>query len=172
MSTVQSLGSSAGATGVPPWSVAPQAAAPGSLFSTRTGPDAVSTAAAGSTDTPSVYSAYYGPPPPGVQGIDVMGHIARTNLTLPAYYQGKNLYLERVISWGVADLEDWPTTAFLPLIPYDGMNFTFSKMQATPHILDRVPEEAASRLVTTQFELQEASTERYGLAFRMEHGLL
>ena len=78
------------------------------------------------------------------------------------------MYLERVISWGVADLEDWPTTAFLPLVPYDGMTFSFSKMQSTPHILDRVPEEAASRLVTTQFELQQASTERYGLAFRME----
>lgn len=53
-------------------------------------------------------------------------------------------------------------------MPYDGMHFTWSKMQNTPHILDRVPEEAASRLVTTTFELQTASTERYGLAFRME----
>ena len=65
-----------------------------------------------------------------------------------------------------------PTTAFLPLVPYDGMTFSFSKMQATPHILDRVPEEAASRLVTTQFELEQASTERYGLAFRMEQYVL
>ena len=172
-----SLRSGAGTVEGVPYSVADSAAAPGSLpgyGASNPMERAVASAATGVADpkTPSVYEAYYGPAPAGLQGVDVMGHIARTNLTLPAYYQGKNMYLERVISWGVADLEDWPTTAFLPLIPYDGMTFTFSKMQATPHILDRVPEEAASRLVTTQFELQEASTERYGLAFRMEHGLL
>jgi hypothetical protein len=115
----------------------------------------------------NLFEAYFGPAPEGMNA-DAVSRIARTNLQLPAYYQGRNLYLERIISWGVADVEDWPTTAFLPLLPYDGMHFTWSKMQNTPHILDRVPEEAASRLVTTTMEMNSASTERYGLAFRME----
>lgn len=35
----------------------------------------------------NIYDSYYGPAPAGLQNVDVMGHIARTNLTLPAYYQ-------------------------------------------------------------------------------------
>ena len=121
----------------------------------------------GSNQPGNIFEAYFGPAPEGMD-TQAMSRVARTNLQLPAYYQGRNLYLERIISWGIADVEDWPTTAFLPLLPYDGMHFSWSKMQNTPHILDRVPEEAASRLVTTSFEMSSASTERYGLAFRME----
>lgn len=127
----------------------------------------VSAVYGGSPGPSNVFEAYFGPAPEGMD-THAMSRVARTNLQLPAYYQGRNLYLERIISWGVADVEDWPTTAFLPLLPYDGMHFSWSKMQNTPHILDRVPEEAASRLVTTSFEMSSASTERYGLAFRME----
>lgn len=35
----------------------------------------------------NIYDSYYGPAPAGLQNVDVMGHIARTNFTLPAYYQ-------------------------------------------------------------------------------------
>lgn len=121
----------------------------------------------GTSGPANVFEAYFGPAPMGFE-TEGMNRVARTNLQLPAYYQGRNMYLERIVSWGVADVMDWPTTAFLPLLPYDGMHFSWSKMQNTPHILDRVPEEAASRLVTTSFEMSSASTERYGLAFRME----
>ena len=105
------MSSFAGTSTVPDYSVAGTPAAPGSLasFSNISRNEAMLasvTTGAANPSAASVYEAYYGPTPTGLQNVDVMGHIARTNLTLPAYYQGKNLYLERVISWGVADLED------------------------------------------------------------------
>jgi hypothetical protein len=157
------------ATSTPDYSLSASAGLGGSMnVPTMTPADGnVSGVSAGSAGPSNVFEAYFGPAPEGMNAAAV-SRIARTNLQLPAYYQGRNLYLERIISWGVADVEDWPTTAFLPLLPYDGMHFSWSKMQNTPHILDRVPEEAASRLVTTTMEMNSASTERYGLAFRME----
>lgn len=157
------------ATSTPDYSLSASAGLGGSMnVPTMTPADGnVSGVSAGSAGPSNVFEAYFGPAPEGMNA-DAVSRIARTNLQLPAYYQGRNLYLERIISWGVADVEDWPTTAFLPLLPYDGMHFSWSKMQNTPHILDRVPEEAASRLVTTTMEMNSASTERYGLAFRME----
>ena len=77
---------------VPEYSVADAPAAPGSLaqFAGLGGRDALQASVATGSAQPnaaSVYEAYYGPAPAGVQNVDVMGHIARTNLTLPAYYQ-------------------------------------------------------------------------------------
>lgn len=90
-----------------PHALAGAPAAPGNLFR---GQSAISAQAGNVTGVSTTrvgdYEAYYGPAPPGVSNADVMGQVARTNLQLPAYYQGKNLYLERIISWGVADLDD------------------------------------------------------------------
>lgn len=152
-------------------SATPSASPSGQITSLGPKDGNVSAVYRGSAEPANIFEAYFGPAPAGFD-TSGMNRVARTNLQLPAYYQGRNLYLERIISWGVADVQDWPTTAFLPLLPYDGLTFSWSKMQNTPHILDRVPEEAASRLVTTTFEMSSASSERYGLAFRMEHGLL
>lgn len=89
------MASFAGATTIPPTRLATDAAAPGSLpvFAISKQDAFVAGAATGAADpgAQSVYESYYGPAPLGLQGTDVMSHIARTNLTLPAYYQVKFL---------------------------------------------------------------------------------
>ena len=87
---------SAGAGTIPDYGVASAPAIPGSLSRyTAVAPQDAATAGAATgfanPQSASVYEAYYGPPPAGLQGVDVMGHIARTNLTLPAYYQVRSL---------------------------------------------------------------------------------
>jgi hypothetical protein len=120
----------------------------------------------------ALWEMFYGPPQAGLQNVETMGEHARVNEQLPQYYVGKNLHLENLITHKIADMSDWVLTVFLPLVPYDGQHFTWSQLVHIPHVMDRVPEEATSRLITAKYEMQSASTERHGIAFRMEHGYM
>ncbi|KKK56061.1 hypothetical protein LCGC14_3068310, partial [marine sediment metagenome] len=92
-----------------------------------------------------------------------------TNYDLPEAYKGKNLFLRDTIDGLIMDAKDeWYTTAALPWAQTDQMHIQWNEFHFNRRLVDRVPHEGISRLVTSSKRQFRTHVVRHGIAFVME----
>ena len=116
------------------------------------------------------WSRWFGVPPYSNFQRDNYADLGHENYTLPTAYVGRNLHIEKLLNVSIASTDDFYTRVLLPWQQYDGMRVTWSKWSGFDHLMTQVPEEVPAPQIQTRFESGEAYQQRYGLAFKMEHG--
>jgi hypothetical protein len=89
---------------------------------------------------------------------------------LPDAYKGANQYMSKIIIATVLEVECWGTGIACPWKKWDGMKIAWDEWIFNNELPTRTPEEAVSRLLSSRFNEHSATTERFGIAFIMEHG--
>lgn len=89
---------------------------------------------------------------------------------LPEAYKGANPYMSKIIIASVLEAECWGTSIACPWKKWDGMKIQWDEWIFDRALPTRTPEEAVSRLLSSSFNEHSATTERFGIAFIMEHG--
>jgi hypothetical protein len=116
------------------------------------------------------WAKWFGQPPFGHYEQDNYALLGHENYQLPTAYIGRNLHIEKMLNVAIASEDDYYTRVLLPWKVYDGMKITYSKWSGFDHMMYQVPEEVPAPQIQTRFESGEAYQQRYGLAFKMEHG--
>lgn len=89
---------------------------------------------------------------------------------LPDAYKGSNAYMSKIIIAAVLEAECWGTSIACPWKKWDGMSIQWDEWIFDQALPTRTPEEAVSRLLSSRFREHSATTQRFGIAFIMEHG--
>ena len=116
------------------------------------------------------WAQWFGQPPFGHYQTDNYAMLGHENYQLPTAYIGRNLHIEKMLNVSIASEDDYYTRVLLPWKVYDGMKITYSRWSGFDHMMAQVPEEVPAPQIQTRFEQGEAYQQRYGLAFKMEHG--
>jgi hypothetical protein len=116
------------------------------------------------------WAKWFGQPPYGYFEPDNYAQLGHENFQLPTAYVGRNLHIEKMLNVAIASEDDFYTRVLLPWKVYDGMKITYSRWSGFDHMMYQVPEEVPAPQIMTKFESGEAYQQRYGLAFKMEHG--
>jgi len=91
-----------------------------------------------------------------------------TNQTLPDAYEGRNLFLNDTIEGLILSDNEVYTQTLLRWLLTDQINFTYNTFTFNQTLPSLVPHEGVSRLITSSSESQSFTSQRRGLAFRME----
>lgn len=118
----------------------------------------------------SEWAAYFGESPRPIEKspYDAYRH---TNFALPDAYKGHSVYLTNVMITLITQADMWPASVALPFRVTEGeMSIHWNELIFNNHLLEPVPEEGVSRLVTQQQSAKSDSYIRYGLAMVLGAG--
>lgn len=94
----------------------------------------------------------------------------RDTFTLPEAYRGPNVYLRRILATWISEADQWPIREMLPWKAFDGkMQIEWEIWSFDDHMLERVPERSAGRLLTSRKESHQDYMVRYGIALLLDH---
>lgn len=120
---------------------------------------------------PAGWNNWFGEPAGGKIALDPYEAYRRENFQLPEAYKGHNVYLTTVLIQLITDDDMWPARIALPFRITESENkIVWDEIHFNNHLLNPVPEEGVSRLVTQQTSERQDHYVRYGLAFMLEHG--
>jgi hypothetical protein len=92
---------------------------------------------------------------------------------MPEAYKGSNSYMTTILIQLIEQEDLWPINYALPFRRDESnITFTWDSIEFTNHMLNVVPEEGVSRLVSQKREQKSDHMVRYGLAFQLEHGFM
>lgn len=118
------------------------------------------------------WATYFGLPKKEVPQ-DPYLSLGRENYDLPEGYKGSVLYLDLLIIYQIRLSQMYAITRLLPLKRWDkSMTISWNVWQFDQGRLGRTPEESMSRLLTSSFNTGQATFNRWGLAFMLEHGFM
>jgi len=117
------------------------------------------------------WNQWFGEPAGGKVHLDPYEAYRRENFQLPEAYKGHNVYLTTVLIQLITEDDMWPARIALPFRVTENENtIVWDEIHFNNTLLNPVPEEGASRLVTQQTSERQDHYVRYGLAFMLEHG--
>ena len=97
----------------------------------------------------------------------------RENLALPDAYTGSIPYMTQLMIHMIQDEDLWPTRVVLPIrITESEQEIAWDEVIFDNHLLQPVPEEGVSRLLTQQKNERRDHYIRYGIALILEHGFM
>ena len=91
-----------------------------------------------------------------------------TNQQMPEAYEGRNLFLNDTIEGLILSENEVYTAILLRWLLTDQIHFTFNTFEFNQTLPGIVPHEGISRLITSSTKSQTFTSNRHGLAFRME----
>lgn len=92
---------------------------------------------------------------------------------LPEAYKGNNPYISQIIITQITADEQWVIREALPLVKWEGaMRFDWERWIFNDHRLNRRPEQAVSRMVTSRRDTRSETITAYGIAGMLEHGFM
>ncbi len=117
------------------------------------------------------WSTWFGEAAGGKVDLDPYEAYRRENFQLPEAYKGHNVYLTTILIQLITEDDMWPARIALPFRITENENkIVWDEIHFNNHLLNPVPEEGVSRLVTQQTSERQDHYVRYGLAFMLEHG--
>jgi hypothetical protein len=98
---------------------------------------------------------------------------SQSTLQMPEAYKGNNGYLTTIVMRMILDEDEWPWRVALPFkIDESRIEIQWDEIHFNNHMLNPVPEEGTSRLVSQTVSERRDHTIRYGLALMLEHGFM
>ena len=126
----------------------------------------------GDAPKPDDWQAYFGPPPRPIE-TNPYDAYRQSTYQLPEAYKGYSPYLTTVIIRLILDEDQWPWREALPfVVDPTRLEITWDEIHFSNHMLNPVPEEGTSRLVSQTVSERRDHTVRYGLALQLEHGFM
>ena len=117
------------------------------------------------------WNQYFGQPAGGMPAPNPYEAYRRENFQLPEAYKGHNTYLTTVLIQLITEDDMWPARIALPFRQTENENtIMWDEIHFNNTLLNPVPEEGVSRLVSQQMSERQDHYVRYGLAFMLEHG--
>lgn len=136
----------------------------------------------GSNGTPSLTVAdaphvdewrqWFGAPP---RPIDTNPYDAyrQSTFAMPEAYKGNSPYMQTVLIQLILDEDLWTVNYALPFRRDESrIEITWDVIEFSNSLLNVVPEEGTSRLVTQQMSAKQDYMQRFGLGFLLEHGFM
>jgi hypothetical protein len=115
----------------------------------------------------------YGPPPGNLYNEAIAANQARTNNQFPAWAVGKNVFLQNVLEEKLLTTDsEWIDALALGMIQTDAIHYMFKNTSFTSGLLGLVPEEGVANLLEMTSEQVRASSQRFGVSTRYEHGYM
>jgi hypothetical protein len=126
----------------------------------------------GDAPRPEEWAQWFGPTTRPVETNPYDGYRQAT-YQMPEAYKGSNSYMTTILIQLIEQEDLWPINYALPFRRDESnITFTWDTIEFTNHMLNVVPEEGVSRLVSQKKESKSDHMVRYGLAFQLEHGFM
>ena len=92
---------------------------------------------------------------------------------MPEAYKGNNPFMTTMLIQLIEQEDLWPINYALPFRRDEAnLEISWDTIEFSNHLLNVVPEEGTSRLVTQKVSSKREHMQRFGLAFLLEHGFM
>lgn len=136
-----------------------------------TAPQAVNFAGRGDDTAPNHF-LYFGFNPQFLEKPAELQY-ARETQNLPEAFRGPNPFMSKLVITMITNSELWPIREMLPLKRWEsGNRVQWEIWKFNDHQMNRRPEQAPSRLVTSQRDVKQDTITSYGIAGVLEHGFM
>ena len=98
--------------------------------------------------------------------------LSHETYNLPKAYEGKNKRLEDILDFMIRTEDEFYTRELLPWEYTEDLHIAWDVWKFNRSLMDVVPEQGISRLVTQENERHTDNLVRRGLAFQLEHGFM
>ena len=128
----------------------------------------------GSTGTAPTnkWDPFFGSPDGYHEEVRADDQLSHETYNLPKAYEGRNKRLEDILDFMIRKEDEFYTRELLPWEYTEDLSITWDVWKFNRSLLDVVPEQGISRLVTQESERHTDNLVRRGLAFQLEHGFM